>query len=334
MDIVRIFACVLIFLMHSPRPDSGMSGNEASSISLLTAPGVGLFFMVSGALLLPVSGSSSLFWRRRIGKIVFPVLFWTLFHLCDNYYHGETDFTGILRTLPSIPFMACGRGFLWFMYTLTGLYLLAPLVSPWLEKCTRRELEIVLAFWCVSLCFPILKGFIRIDESTDGILYYFSGYAGYFLLGHYLHKYAPKLRWWLVPLCFLLPFLSAFFCKRNHLNVDFYHLFWYLSIFVVMMCYAWYSVIQHSFSRVSLPSRLTASLATLSNCTFGMYLMHIFLMRRWIWFFPYFREPNGGLTQSFLIFATTFIISFIITYFLSFLPFADYIIGYKQRKKL
>ena len=332
LDIVRIFACVMIFLMHSPRPDSGMSGNEASTISLLTAPGIGLFFMVSGALLLPVGISSSVFLRRRIGKILFPLLFWSLFYIFDNFFRGETDVRGILRSLFFIPFRASGRGFLWFMYTLTGLYLLAPILSPWLLKCSKRELETVLSFWCVTLFYPLLEGFIDVDTSSCGILYYFSGYEGYFLLGHYLHKYSPRLRWWCFLLCLLVPIACAISFKTNHLRVDFFHLFGYLSIFIAVMCYAWFSMIQKLFTRINLHTRFVEALTTLNNCTFGMFLMHIFLMRRWIWFFPYFREPNGGMLQSFLIFATTFILSFLFTYLLSFLPFSTYIIGYKRRK--
>lgn len=333
LDILRIFACVLIVLMHSPRPDSGMSGYQASSISLLTAPGIGLFFMVSGALLLPVRISSSAFWRRRISKIIFPVLCWTLFYVIDNYFYGGATVREILRSLLSFPFRACGRGFLWFMYTLTGLYLLAPILSPWLLRCSRRELEAVLLFWCVTMFYPLLKGFFDIDDSTGGILYYFSGYAGYFLLGHYLHKYTPRLRWWCLLLCFIVPVGCAVYCKTTHLQIDFYNLFWYLSIFIAVMCFAWFNMIQRFFSRITLLSRLSGALTTLSNCTFGMFLMHIFLMRRCIWSFPYFREPNGGVLQSLLIFATTFLLSFLFTYLLSFLPFATYIIGYKRTKK-
>ena len=333
LDVVRIIACCLIFLMHSPHPRSGMSPLWASSISLLTAPGIGLFFMTSGAILLPVKTSSSLFWRRRLGKIVFPTLFWTLFYMTDNFFHGKTDIQTILHDLLSIPFVARGRGFLWFMYTLTGLYFLAPILSPWLSKCSRRELETVLILWVVTLFYPLLRNIVTTDTSTYGILYYFSGYAGYFLLGHYLHKYCLRLTWWQFLLCFAIPLGSAAYCKTKPGSIDFYSLFWYLSIFVAVMCLAWFCFSRDVVARLTLPTSISKALVTTSNCTFGMYLVHMFIMRRWIWTWSFVSAPGGGLAETLLIFTLTFVLSFQTTYLLSFLPFATYIIGFRQQKK-
>ena len=51
LDLLRVIAILLIVLMHSPMPGSA-PGFVLSGISYLTAPGIGLFFMISGALLL------------------------------------------------------------------------------------------------------------------------------------------------------------------------------------------------------------------------------------------------------------------------------------------
>lgn len=53
LDIIRILACALVVMMHSPIPSDNADGLILSSISYFTAPCIGLFFMVSGALLLP-----------------------------------------------------------------------------------------------------------------------------------------------------------------------------------------------------------------------------------------------------------------------------------------
>ena len=55
LDIIRIFACIMIIAMHAPIPNTGLDSYVLSSISMLTASGIGLFVMVSGALLLPIS---------------------------------------------------------------------------------------------------------------------------------------------------------------------------------------------------------------------------------------------------------------------------------------
>ena len=53
LDLLRIVACVMVVMMHSPIPSADANGLLLSSLSYFTAPCIGLFFMVSGALILP-----------------------------------------------------------------------------------------------------------------------------------------------------------------------------------------------------------------------------------------------------------------------------------------
>lgn len=55
LDIIRVLACLMVVAMHSPMPGEQANGTFLASLSYLTAPCIGLFFMVSGALLLPVN---------------------------------------------------------------------------------------------------------------------------------------------------------------------------------------------------------------------------------------------------------------------------------------
>ncbi len=69
--------------MHSPGAFAGQaeSGLFQSTLYYLTAPCIGLFFMVSGALLLPVREDASAFIRKRMMKILCPTLVWTAFYM-------------------------------------------------------------------------------------------------------------------------------------------------------------------------------------------------------------------------------------------------------------
>lgn len=197
-DVLRILACLMIVAMHAPLPGSEADGVFLSALSFLTALGIGLFFMVSGALLLPVKTGGGTFFKRRFLKVVIPTLVWTLFYIvCNAWLKGEPV---TLRSLLSIPFSAQGNPVLWFIYTLCGLYMLAPIMSHWLRAASRRGVEFYLGLWVLSLCYPLLKYAINIDTFDTGILYYFSGYAGYFLLGYYLKTYPQRLSFrWLLP---------------------------------------------------------------------------------------------------------------------------------------
>ena len=327
LDIIRIFACILIITMHAPMPGIGTSGNILSAISLMTAPGIGLFFMVSGALLLPVQEPTNRFLKRRLTKVVFPTLFWTFFYLAITIVTEGMSMNEFIKHLISIPFSTQGHSILWFMYTLIGLYLLSPIISPWLQKASKREIEWVLLLWGVTLCYPLITYGVTINTSQTGILYYFGGYAGYFLLGYYLHTYRLKISPIGVALLFLIPLCAAATLKLTAIQVDFYSVFWYQSIFTVMMCIGWFYIFQRLEERIPRSSWITL----LSNCCFGIYLVHIFIMRSVLWK-CYFISAGGGVIQIILTILLTSLISFVITWGISKLTYSQYIIGYHSRK--
>ncbi len=53
LDLIRILACLMVVTTHSPLPSTESHSVLLASISLVTTPCNALFFMVSGALLLP-----------------------------------------------------------------------------------------------------------------------------------------------------------------------------------------------------------------------------------------------------------------------------------------
>ena len=55
LDILRVLACLMVVMMHSPMPVENAAGWFAVPMSYLTMPCIGIFFAVSGALILPVT---------------------------------------------------------------------------------------------------------------------------------------------------------------------------------------------------------------------------------------------------------------------------------------
>lgn len=330
IDVIRILACFMVVMMHSPMPSLNANGPFLVALSYFTEPCIGLFFMISGALLLPVKLDYTIFIKRRFGKLVIPTLFWTLVYIGLNLYYGP-EHNDLPRTLLSIPFSAQGHGVLWFMYTLLGLYLIAPILGTWLDKARKIDLQIVLGLWVITLCYPLLESCLLINESNTGILYYFTGYAGYFLLGYYLKRYptsVPKVA--VITIAALGP-IALLAIKRLYIGFDFYSMFGYLSIFIValavsiwiLMCWAcnWLKINDIKWGGVS----LTANLA------FGVYLMHIAVMRYWVWNQIWIQSISNYILQTGVIIAITFSISIALCYIIAKTPVGDYIIGYKER---
>lgn len=324
-DIMRVLACIMIICMHAPMPNLNANGIILSTISYFTAPGLCLFFVISGSLLLPIKTDTTTFLKKRLGKVIMPTLVFTFLYIILNCINGEQQ--NILKTICSIPFSAQGHGVLWFMYTLIGLYLVAPIISKWLDSASKREVELYLLLWVITLCFPILKLFVGINEGNTGVLYYFSGYIGYFILGYYLKKYPESISLKKLIIPDIIAIIAPIAFKVMHIEIDFYSMFWYLSIFVALLCTTIYVLI----SKIKIKKGGIVEL--ISNLSFGIYLIHIAVMRFFIWELDFIININNYILQCITVVGLTFIISCSIAYVISLLPFGDYIIGYKKQNR-
>ena len=175
----------------------------------------------------------------------------------------------------------------------------------------------------MTLLYPYLCKVFFINTDVTGVLYYFTGYAGYFLFGYYLKNYSISLKWLITLALAMLPL--PMFNKVLGWNLDFYSAFWYLSTPVAMMSAAWFCVMKHLFDRAS----VYKFWAQISNLSFGIYLLHIFVMRTLLWNWRVIQNINNYYLQTVVVVILTFIGSSAISYGIAKLPLAQYIIGHR-----
>ena len=182
------------------------------------------------------------------------------------------------------------------------------------------------------MCYPVLTLFLDINQSVTGILYYFSGYVFYFLLGYYFRKYPEAINWsWLIPLL-VVSLIAPVICKFASVEIDFYSLFWYLSIFVVIQCVFWYKFVTQFGEKVFRGDRTVQFFENFSNLSFGIYLIHIFIMRDLLWRSGILDGIGNYYLQTFLSFAITVITSYLVIWLISYIPKSQYIIGYSRKR--
>lgn len=220
IDYLRVVACMMVMAVHSCEPfylggEGTYIANETDAIwvtlidSLLRCC-VPLFVMASSYLLFPVQGSTETFYRKRARRILPPFLFWLLLYALiplysDNYtlYTGD-ELVSNLKTL-AFNFVSCA-GHLWFVYMLIGVYLVMPILSPWVEKLSKRGERWFLALWLLTTTVPFWRyaaqQFTGLPEimgeanwNEFGLLYGVSGFMGYVVLGHYLRTHVGELSW-------------------------------------------------------------------------------------------------------------------------------------------
>lgn len=327
-DIIRILACLMVIAMHAPMPNENAIGIFNAALGYYNTPCIGLFFMVSGALLLPIKSNGIDFLKKRFAKIIGPTIFWSIFYIiCKCVSSGTTD--GIIKSIFSLPLSAQGHGVMWFMYTLAGLYLIAPIISAWLERVSKREIEIYLILWLITTCYPIIQQLLYIEVSNTGILYYLSGFAGYFLLGYYLKKYPKAIPNIVLVSAAIIAAIAPIICKIADIEVNMYEIFWYLSVFVVALATAIFSLIYNNIQS----NFNGGGILTISNLSFGIYLTHIFVMRYVLWKCDFIVNIDSYIIQTIVIIILTFIGSLGLSYLIAKLPIAEYIIGYKIKSQ-
>ena len=314
----------MLLCCHAADPFYASAAYASSSISTdpellqwairwgsLVRPCVPLFVMLTGVLSLPVKVNMESFYKRRIPRVLFPFLIWSVLYYMTPWMTGvlgmdssvvykifswaESDsqalsdgMSNVLRIPYAFSFIACH---MWYIYMLIGLYLYLPIFSAWVERATRRQKEIILMIWAISTFLPYFNEFVSkyafgtCEWNSFGLFYYFAGFNGYMLLGHYIQHY---IRWnWTKTLSIACPlliggFLITYSGYSHIMNLpdktpEQVELFWtYNSPNIAMMTLACFLMVYRI--RISPDSHIAVWLANLTTCGFGIYMIHYYFV--------------------------------------------------------
>ncbi|MBC8616917.1 acyltransferase family protein [Parabacteroides faecis] len=365
LDVLRFVAILMVIACHCTDPFNASPESRANSDfnfwgsaygSMLRAC-VPLFVMMTGFLLLPVKQEASVFYKKRIPRVFFPFLIWSvLFNLAPWFIQWAggsaelvTDFfpyapdpsaslTDALKEIAMIPvtFTVYATP-MWYIYTLIGLYLYMPVFSAWVEKASDKGKRWFLGIWGVSLFIPYLMEFVShylfgtCSWNAYGLFYYFAGFNGYLLLGHYLGKgndwSTGKTLAVTIPL-FLIGYLVTFTGFRYmtsdpHVSEEGMELFFtYCSPNAMLMTAAIFLLVKKV--RISSPF-ICGALANLTKLGFGVYCVHYFFIGPSYLLTLWLGVPVPAIVPVSAIF--TLAASWMFTYLLSKLPYSKYIIG-------
>lgn len=318
LDVVRFIAMFTVVCCHCTDPFNFYPGTAPNigEIKLWGAiygsvlrPCVPLFVMITGALLLPVRGDASTFYKKRIPRVFYPFLIWSVLYnlfpwitgllglnpqiILDFFpYAGEEvmqqSFSVSLEYILMIPFnFSILAVHMWYIYLLIGLYLYLPVFSAWVEKASERAKLMFLLAWGVTLLLPYYYQFVSnylwgtCSWNSFGMLYAFAGFNGYLLLGHYLKNLEWSLKKTLaigIPMFaagYAVTFLGfADLTALPEYTDEMLELFFtYCSLNVVMMTIPVFMLAK----KVKVNSeRMKKALANLTVCGFGIYMIHYF----------------------------------------------------------
>lgn len=318
LDVLRLVALLMVIAGHSvdmynaTPQDDPMNGFWGAFIGSLMRPSVPLFAMMTGLLLLPVRESAGDFYRRRIPRVLVPMVIWSAIYYLVPWLTGvlgmdlsvvsilypfefspSQDFGDALHNIAMIPFAFNGyTTHMWYIYMLIGLYLIMPFFSAWIEKNDRTLVRTFIIMWCCSLMLPYLSQILSPDLfgrcawNEFGTFYYFAGFAGYLLLGHLLGKGNPLPSRKIIAMGVMLYFAGYIITYTGFSSMivqysyeqepELIEMFWqFCSPNVALMAIGMFLAAQ----RVKIHSeRVQRALANITKCGFGIYLMHYILL--------------------------------------------------------
>lgn len=318
LDVVRFIAMFTVVACHCTDPFNFYPGTapDIAQIKLwgalygaLLRPCVPLFVMITGALLLPVRGEASVFYKKRILRVLWPFLIWSVIYnlfpwltgvlglspsvLLDFFpYSGEEvarqSLAVSLDYIAQIPLnFSIVDVHMWYIYLLIGLYLYLPVFSAWVEKASEKAKLWFLVAFAVTTLLPYYNQFVAqylwgtCSWNAFGMLYYFAGFNGYLLLGHYLRNLDWSVKKTLaigLPM-FAAGYVVTFFGFRYITALPEYTdemlelFFTYCSLNVVVMTIPVFMLAKKANFR---SERMRKALANLTLCGFGIYMIHYF----------------------------------------------------------
>ena len=342
LDILRVLACLLVILIHTPIRQYDTYYNTPSLAgalyTVLVAVNCNLFFMITGALLLPVKMTGRRFVKRRLAVVLPPLVVWTVVYLLEHalLLHNFTP-----RLLTSILFHPV-EGLLWYVYVLAVIYVTLPLVSRCIDAIGKRGVEVILVLWVLSSFIPYQHGvFMEASQWSHNMFGAFANYYGYVLLGYYMHRYGLPVftrqhGWkWALLLVFGIVVMPLFeFLVQGRFGISWQqHLDTItndISVNNIAMATLLFALVQRfapeHYDRQSRPM-ISTWWPMLSRCTFGIYLSQMIVLRQIVWPLTPWLGRTHWVVDSLVSGVITFIVCFLLVFILRRLPLRRYIVG-------
>jgi len=337
VDILRCLAIFAVVLMHSAMPllgrvedhESLWAGLTYSSLSIFCVP---VLLMISGALILGDSRpmDTATFYKRRLSKILIPLLIWSVIYYGVNCLMEGTTVNVVSFVKRLLAGMWAGP--LWFLYMIAGVYLMVPFLKPaFADPRSRRTWAFVAVIFGLQALNFLVK-FLwnqELNRFLTGAV--FPYYFGYFVLGYALNASTVRVpggRLALVAGVLLPAACMAFGEYQAHFSESLVpnQFFNYQGPLTTVMSVAVFLLFKGKAGDLGKP--WSGLLHTVSGLTYGVFLSHILVLMLLSGSIPLVFAAGRGLdfdtlgpwVGPLLTAGAVFILSGLLTYVLQRLP--------------
>ena len=280
LDVARAIAILFVVFTHI-HEQIGVDSYIIQAIFYdIDRLGVPLFFMLSGALVLPkiVNINMWVFYRKRIPQFIFLLFFYSFLttfiqKAFSNIPIWQSLKESLVFTNGIYPANTGGAHHLWFMYTIIELYLIAPFLGKLLERLSNREILffLVISIFLTQFKDSLIGGFrIEVDFIQRLGSDFLGGHLNFFVIGYLLIYRRINLSLLSSLALLLLPIL--FSLLRELHKSEFIGVFhWYSSsLSILLSSVGLLSLIRIAFEN----TQKSIFIERISLYSFGIYLSH------------------------------------------------------------
>lgn len=210
LDLLRIIAAYLVVSLHvctfernlvSDLGELNFNYHYFMFIRQITTSAVIVFIMLSGAFVLKASSTKDIgtFYKKTWKKLGIPTVIFSFFYwLFNAFVYWKTGIYGLAYGIEDLTYPQAllfqGISFLkgipsehmWYMYTLIGLYLMAPFVALGKEKTGEAGFKKIAFIVCI---WGIIDALVNPSSLFWGIGYC-AQLLGVFMMGYVVHEWA------------------------------------------------------------------------------------------------------------------------------------------------
>ena len=345
-DLLRVIAIYMVVQIHTGEFEyispTGTVLHTAGSWAVgwtnsLLRTCVPLFVMISGYFMFPV-GDERRFFKKRFARVLIPFVIWCAVYAFYDYARGLATLRTTLLNIAKIPVnYGTEVGHLWFVYMLMAIYLIAPVLSPWIVSAGRRSMEFFLLLWGIALLLPFIHLYFpqvwgECYWNATPTLYYFSGFIGYVVLAVYIKRFmmAPSRRVDLAAIAMVVVgyavTVGGFLYRRGYVpDVKSLELTWNFTCLNVAVMTAGVFLLFRNLHANGATTPVWRWIDDLARMSYGVYLAHIIVLG------VVHAHLAPMIGNAYLRIPVIAIVTFVLTYvgvkLLSLLPGSKYIVG-------
>ena len=234
IDFLKTVAILGVVSIHTSRaglyyPVGSFTWMASLFWGAVTRGSVPIFFMCSGALMLPPEKELPLrkLYTHNLARLVMAMLVWALFYkVLRLWLYDTVTLNGVWQAIKEVVLFKQEFHF-YYLHIIFLVYACLPITRLLVKTADRRQLEYLLLVWFVlSILYPTLRPFwpwrLLTGIPTQWMINLAYGAIGYGILGYYLKKYPLPVwsGWCMAIVGFLLTFLGTYVLSARIQQLD------------------------------------------------------------------------------------------------------------------